>query len=331
MNETGDTAAPIGLAGLGAAPVEGSAGALLRQARERRGLHIAALAASIKVAPRKLEALEADRYGELPDLTFTRALAQTVCRALKIDSEPVLAKLPRAGDLPRLSRLGEGLNAHYRDASTRRAPGEFGLLRKPVFWATALVLSAALALALLPERWVPWRAGAPASMRATGSVPPSTSGSSPTSGAAAAALPAEAASATGAISFPAAVGNAASAVAAAASALIDSVQALPPEVLSGPVTGPIASNPIASNPVAGPTGNALQVKASAASWVEVQDARGTVLLSRSVQAGESLALEGVLPLRLTIGNAAGTQLSFRGAAVDLGPNTRDNVARLQLP
>ena len=330
MSETGPTAAPIGLAGLGATPVEGSAGALLRLARERRGLHIAALAASIKVAPRKLEALEADRYDELPDLTFTRALAQTVCRALKIDAAPVLAKLPQAGDLPRLSRLGEGINARYRDASMRRDPGEFGLLRKPVFWATALVLLAALALALLPERWVPWRAGAPVSMRPTGSVTPSSPGPSAPSGAAVA-TPAEAANATGALALPSAVGNAATAVAAAASALVDSVQALPPGVLSGPVAGPIATNPIAVNPVAGPSGNALQVKANAASWVEVQDARGTVLLSRSVQAGESLALEGVLPLRLTIGNAAGTQLSFRGAAVDLGPNTRDNVARLQLP
>ena len=330
MSETGPTAAPIGLAGLGATPVEGSAGALLRLARERRGLHIAALAASIKVAPRKLEALEADRYDELPDLTFTRALAQTVCRALKIDAAPVLAKLPQAGDLPRLSRLGEGINARYRDASMRRDPGEFGLLRKPVFWATALVLLAALALALLPERWVPWRAGAPVSMRPTGSVTPSSPGPSAPSGTAVA-TPAEAANATGALALPSAVGNAATAVAAAASALVDSVQALPPGVLSGPVAGPIATNPIAVNPVAGPSGNALQVKANAASWVEVQDARGTVLLSRSVQAGESLALEGVLPLRLTIGNAAGTQLSFRGAAVDLGPNTRDNVARLQLP
>ena len=70
---------------------------MLRAAREKRGLHIAALAASIKVSPRKLEALETDRYDELPDLTFTRALAQTVCRALKIDAEPVLAKLPHVG------------------------------------------------------------------------------------------------------------------------------------------------------------------------------------------------------------------------------------------
>ena len=67
-----------------------SAGALLRQARQAQGLHIAALAAAIKVTPRKLELLEADRYDELPDATFVRALAQTVCRSLKIDAAPVL-------------------------------------------------------------------------------------------------------------------------------------------------------------------------------------------------------------------------------------------------
>ena len=325
MSEPRDSATPIGVAGLAATSAVDSAGAMLRAARERRGLHIAALAASIKVAPRKLEALEAGRYDELPDLTFTRALAQTVCRALKIDAEPVLAKLPQAGDLPRLARLGEGLNARYREAPTRRDPAEFGLLRKPVFWATALVLLAALVLALLPERWVPWRAGA-LGARGVGTAPAAAAASIPTSAAASAPLPADAASATGLIVLPAAVSIAATAMAAAASAVIDSVQALPPEVLSGTVAGPMASNPVAAS-----SGNALQVKAIAASWVEVQDARGTVLLSRSVQAGESLALDGALPLRLTIGNAVGTQLSFRGAPVDLGPNTRDNVARLQLP
>ena len=71
-----------------------SAGRLLREARQAKGLHVAVLASAIKVAPRKLEALEADRYEELPDATFTRALAQTVCRTLKIDAAPVLAWSP---------------------------------------------------------------------------------------------------------------------------------------------------------------------------------------------------------------------------------------------
>ncbi|MBC7941653.1 MAG: helix-turn-helix domain-containing protein, partial [Chitinophagaceae bacterium] len=77
-----------------AARVAESAGALLRSARERQGLHIAALAAAIKVAPRKLDALENNRWHELPDATFTRALAQTVCRSLKIDAKQVLDLLP---------------------------------------------------------------------------------------------------------------------------------------------------------------------------------------------------------------------------------------------
>ena len=78
-------------------PDKASPGALLRAAREKQGLHIAALAAAIKVAPRKLDALENDRWHELPDATFTRALAQTVCRTLKIDARPVLDLLPAAG------------------------------------------------------------------------------------------------------------------------------------------------------------------------------------------------------------------------------------------
>ena len=99
-----------------------TAGALLRQARQAQGLHIAALAAAIKVTPRKLELLEADRYDELPDATFTRALAQTVCRTLKIDVAPVLALLPQAGAIALMPGKG-GLNAPFHERPGRDEPG----------------------------------------------------------------------------------------------------------------------------------------------------------------------------------------------------------------
>jgi cytoskeleton protein RodZ len=137
-----------------------TAGAMLREAREKRGLHIAALAASIKVTPRKLEALEADRYTDLPDMTFTRALAQTVCRVLKVDPEPVLAKLPAAGDLPKLAKVGGGINQTFRESPGNQDPGDFTFYRRPVFWATLIVLLGAIALAVLPARWVPWHGAA---------------------------------------------------------------------------------------------------------------------------------------------------------------------------
>ena len=75
----------------------------------------------------------------------------------------------------------------------------------------------------------------------------------------------------------------------------------------------------------------LALRTSADSWIDVQDGRGQSLLSRNVQPGETVGLDGALPLRVTIGNAAATQLTFRGQAVDLSASTRDNVARLQLP
>ena len=72
-----------------------TAGALLRDAREAAGLHIAALAVALKVPVAKLEALEADNFSALPDMVFVRALASSVCRTLKIDPQAVLALLPQ--------------------------------------------------------------------------------------------------------------------------------------------------------------------------------------------------------------------------------------------
>ena len=76
------------------APVPVTAGFLLRLAREANGLHIAALAVSIRVPVKKLEALEANRLDELHDPVFIRALAGLVCRALKIEPAPVMDLLP---------------------------------------------------------------------------------------------------------------------------------------------------------------------------------------------------------------------------------------------
>ena len=303
MSEDGDNAAPLGAAGRG----DVSAGAMLRAARERRGLHIAALAAAIKVTPRKLEALEADRYAELPDLTFTRALALTVCRALKTDAGPVLERLPPAGDMPKLSRVGAGLNAPFRGPPGSRDPGEFALLRKPVFWATLVVLACALALALLPERWMPWRGAAMLPPPSFTTVPSATP-------AAARATPA-----------PALLPSGTSTHSTVPAAL------LPTTAPSETVRAAPAPPAVGSTAGAGTASDVLALRTSAESWVEVQDSRGQTLLSRIVQPGENIGLDGALPLRLTIGNAAATLLHFRGRPVDLAANTRDNVAHLQLP
>jgi cytoskeleton protein RodZ len=74
----------------------------------------------------------------------------------------------------------------------------------------------------------------------------------------------------------------------------------------------------------------LQIHVNAESWVEVTDGAGQALLSRTLQPGESVDLDGAFPLHVKIGNAGGTELRFRGQPLDLSSATRDNVARLDL-
>jgi transcriptional regulator with XRE-family HTH domain len=130
-----------------------TAGGLLRAARERHGLHIAALAAAMKVAPRKLDALENDRWNELPDATFVRALALTVCRTLKIDAKPVLDLLPPAQTMA-LRDVGEHLNEPYRDTGARGAGSLAGGAIRPMVWAAAVLMLAAFAVYFMPEAWL---------------------------------------------------------------------------------------------------------------------------------------------------------------------------------
>jgi cytoskeleton protein RodZ len=74
----------------------------------------------------------------------------------------------------------------------------------------------------------------------------------------------------------------------------------------------------------------LVVRVRAESWIEVVDGAGKALVARNVAAGEALSLDGALPLRVKIGNAAATEVFFRGDSIDLSTQSKDNVARLEL-
>jgi cytoskeleton protein RodZ len=113
---------------------------------------------------------------------------------------------------------------------------------------------------------------------------------------------------------------------ASGAALAAASAASPGAAASVPAAALIAIPP-AALPAA--TSGALLLRTSAESWVEVIDGRGSPLLSRMLQPGETVGLDGASPLRVKIGNASATQVSFRGRAVELTP-TRDNVAKLEL-
>lgn len=289
------------------------AGAMLRAARESQGLHIAALAAAIKVSPRKLDALEHDRWHELPDATFTRALAQTVCRTLKIDARPVLDKLPPALAMA-LEPRDAGLNEPFRDRPGREEPNFAAVAVRPMIWGAAVLMAAAAVVYLLPvDLWS--RFSAPADVSAPIAKP--------------------VVAAPLSVLLPPVQDMAASAAAgvpaAASSVPVAPMPPVPPMPATARETAiSVPAAAATALPVASATPGLVQLRTTKASWIEARDARGAMLLSRIVLPDESVELDGNLPIRMTIGNASATQLRFRGQAIDLAPRTRDNIARVEL-
>ena len=64
--------------------------------------------------------------------------------------------------------------------------------------------------------------------------------------------------------------------------------------------------------------------------VEVRDRDDKVVFSQRGAAGSEKVIDGEMPLSLVIRNAPGVKLFWRGQAIDLGPHTKGEVARLVL-
>jgi cytoskeleton protein RodZ len=292
-----------------------SAGAMLRQAREAAGLHVAAMAVALKVPVAKLEALEQDRYDLLPDAVFARALASTVCRTLKVDARPVLERLPQTS-APRLVQDNDGINAPFRSPRDAIAPNWREQAMRPVSLAVGALLLGAAIVVLLPRTHLE-----------DGLTGPAKPASDPLAAA------------------PAADAPKPEPVPAVATAAPSSSALLPASItVPAPVPAPaqparealavpaVAATSEGTSRAAGATAAAAPVvfHANAPSWVEVRDAKGGVPLRKTLAAGESASFDGAMPLQVIVGNVKGTTVDVRGKPFDLQPLAHDNVARFDI-
>lgn len=332
-----DVVTPVQPEGFHAAaqPVALSAGTMLRNAREAAGLHVAALAVSMKVPVKKLEALEADRLDLLPDAVFVRALASSVCRTLKIDPAPVLQKLPQTS-VPRLDTEERGINEPFH------SPGQSASLSVPAFFAKpavlavlALMLGVAL-VAFLPEGQKSEHASEPASVPPPAAMPqvlaPAEEPALPATVAVAVEPPAapkpEAVVAAPAVATPA------PAPAAPASPKPEAAKVVAPMPALAPAAPAVKVETAPSTPVnaaaAAPTTGVVVFKVRGPSWVEVTDGKGVVQLRKTLAAGETIGASGALPLAVVVGRADVTDVEVRGKAFDLASIVKDNVARFEV-
>jgi cytoskeleton protein RodZ len=319
-----------------AAPAPRDAGAMLAAAREAAGLSIDAVAAQLKLAPRQVRAIEAGDFAALPGRTFVRGFARNYARLLGLDPAGVLAALPDAEAEPGLS--------HPHLASTDRAMGEIpaerARPRSVAGWAIALALLAIVVVAVAYERLRPPSASAPVESPAP--VPQAPAPSAPPGDGKPLPNPAAPTSSSAGDAAVAATGNA-----MATPAVAGMHEATPGNDAKGTSAAPAAgalmpvsaSAAVAPPAVAAPGADAAQPAVGAAtlaivfrgtSWIDVKDASGASLLTMTGSAGTSRTLDAAPPLALVVGNASEVDVTYRGAAVDLAPHIRQNVARLTL-
>lgn len=68
-------------------------GQVLARARTALGLTIGDVALQLKFAPRQIEALELERFEQLPPGMFARGMVRVYARLLKLDAEPLVAQV----------------------------------------------------------------------------------------------------------------------------------------------------------------------------------------------------------------------------------------------
>ena len=284
-------------------------GALLRQAREASGLSVSALASLLKVSTSKLDALESDRWDLLPDIVFARALASSVCRALKIEVAPVLAHFPTL-TAPSMKTDESGINAPFRTHGDGFGLASLSQLRKPGTLAVLILIGAAVVLFLLPSDFFSARfAGSLLKNGDNGTI--STKVSSP---------------------------NAAPDDLNVVPQLPEAGTQFPVIPQTAPENSPslVAPQEPSASPLPvtvngnGDVAGTVVLKATNASWVEVVDSRGVVQVRKIMAEGEVIGASGESPLSVVIGRADAVAVEVRGKNFNLDNSTKNNVARFEV-
>jgi cytoskeleton protein RodZ len=269
-----------------------SAGAMLRHARESAGWSIDMVSQQLKLAPRQVQALEDDDYAQLPGRTFVRGFMRNYARLLHLDPDALLSALPESSAAPSLDRPTLTPTARTMGDMPSEAPHKAPRTR----WAIPLALVAIVAIALAYEF------GRPLLERGKSEL-------------AGRASPAVQKAAPAPAPDPVVETPAAAARADTAAAPQETVQAEPPTIAA---------------PLAPGTETPLVFVFRGTSWIEVKDAKGTIVLSTMGYPGATHAVGGNFPLDVVLGNAEAVIVTVHGAPYDTTPYIKQNVAKFRI-
>jgi len=272
-----------------------SVGQQLQRARLDAGLSLESLSARLKVSVPRLQAFENDQFEQGPNLHIGRAMVASVARILGLDAQALLAQLPQPKPQVPAAAMHEAAGGFGKETRLTMGGDERWPI-SPVWW---------IALALLVLAGVVYFYPHIAQLTHRAPV----------------AAPQEAAA-------PAAPAPQAGPDDAAQTAPAPMSVASLPEV---PVVPAMPTAPDRSASATKAVQSVLLFKARGSTWIEVTDAKGTVLLRRTLAAAEAAEVGGDLPLSVVIGRADHTEVLVRGAVFPLETHTQDNVARFKVP
>jgi cytoskeleton protein RodZ len=310
-------------------------GERLRNARVSRDMDIAKVAGQLHLTVDLVEALECDDYSELPARVFVRGYLRNYARLVDLPVDSILAQFddlwPEDQDTVKIERAPR-LPADQR-------PG-----RNWASGVTWLLVIAGIVLFLMwwqgyLDRFTAQVEEAPttpavgipadiASEQSQAAMPVAPPPPAPAQAAEEQASP-QLLEGPGLLALPPARDNQAETTApvapqaqadtspAAALASVDAGAQETPGVAGGETTPPV-------------TTPGIVVSFREDCWVDIRGSERSFKLFGTMRKGTQRTLDGQPPFKFVLGNAAAVEIRVNGEPFDLGPHTRDNVARFTL-
>lgn len=303
---------------------------MLRQAREDSDVPLESLAAVLKVPVRKLEALEAGALSQGADLTFSRALAASVCRQLRIDPDPILAAWPKSN--PSAKKPLHSINDGAPGAATALPPAkrEGG----GIMWAVVVLVLAGIGLWLAIEQTQSSASKRAANQGQRAAVQAPSDEIVPSAGETG---PSAVPTRDDGVGEPTLVNDPANAQIGGGGdpVVVDPTVDGVPTTTAGTLgqdsgaTAQVRKSATALSKAE--IGNHLLViQATEESWVEVTDTVGNRVFTSLMMPGDYTVLDQPSSMSVVVGNAQGIVAHTRGQPVDVQGNARGNVSRFDI-
>jgi cytoskeleton protein RodZ len=293
-----------------------SFGEKLKQEREKRKITLEQISVSTKIGTRMLQALEEDKFNQLPGGIFNKGFVRAYSRFVGLDEDQTVAEyLQASGDIPPVAtEVGSrsdgmqevGVHEPAANVDHIESGTEEPARQLPWGWFAAVLLVAALALSLWSNR---------RREHTTTPAPPSTpAATTPMSGGGS-----NAASGEGNTGSSASSSNNASATPLPTS----NVKPAPASVAGGKAASvslnasqsSVTQN--AANAPAAPGEFTVAIQAREESWVSIT-ADGKARSSELLATGNERAIRGRKEIIIKVGNAGGVDFRFNGKKLETG-------------